>query len=96
MTILHVRNVPETLYERLRRRAETQRRSLSAEVITLLTRALDEEGQASEVTLAAIRSRRCFDPAAAGAPDSAKTLREDRGPMMPYASHSPGNSLCRW
>jgi hypothetical protein len=32
MSILHVRNVPETLYERLRRRAEAQRRSLSTGV----------------------------------------------------------------
>ena len=34
MTVLHVHDVPATLYERLRRRAETQRRSLSAEAIT--------------------------------------------------------------
>jgi plasmid stability protein len=79
MSVLHVRNVPETLYERLRRRAEEQRRSLSAEVIVLLTRALEEEEKSPEVTLAAIRSRRSFRPAEAGAPDSTTMLRQDRG-----------------
>jgi len=78
MSVLHVRNVPESLYERLRRRAEAQRRSLSAEVITLLTRALEEEGQSPEATLAAIRSRRFFHPDGVGAPDSTTMLREDR------------------
>ena len=78
MSVLHVRNVPESLYERLRRRAEAQRRSLSAEVITLLTRALEEEGQSPEATLAAIRSRRFFHPDSVGAPDSTTMLREDR------------------
>jgi plasmid stability protein len=66
------------LYERLRRRAKEQRRSLSSEVITLLTRALEEEEQSPEVTLAAIRSRRFFHPAGVGAPDSTTMLRRDR------------------
>jgi len=78
MSVLHVRNVPDTLCERLRRRAEEQRRSLSAEVITLLSRALEEEEQSPQVTLAAIRSRRSFHPAKAGAPDSTTMLRQDR------------------
>jgi plasmid stability protein len=78
MSVLHVRNVPDALYERLRRRAEAQRRSLSAEVITLLTRALDEEEQSPQATLAAIRSRRFFRPEELGAPDSTTVLRLDR------------------
>ena len=78
MSVLHVRNVPDALYERLRRRAEAQRRSLSAEVITLLTRALDEEEPSPQVTLAAIRDRRFYRPEAVGAPDSTALLREDR------------------
>ena len=78
MSVLHVRNVPDVLYERLRRRAEAQRRSLSAEVITLLTRALDEEELSPQVTLAAIRDRRFYRPEAVGAPDSTTLLREDR------------------
>ena len=78
MPILHVRNVPDELYAELQRRAETQRRSLSAEVITLLDWALDQVERATTTTLASIRSRRFYDPAAAGAPDSTALLREDR------------------
>jgi plasmid stability protein len=78
MPILHVRNVPDELYAELQRRAETQRRSLSAEVITLLDWALDQVERAPTTTLASIRSRRFYDPAAAGAPDSTALLREDR------------------
>jgi plasmid stability protein len=36
MAILHVRNVPDNLYERLKERAAAERRTLSAEVIALL------------------------------------------------------------
>ncbi len=78
MTILHVRNVPEELYARLRNRAESQRRSLSAEVITLLEWAVEEADHHAEVTLASIRQRRSFSPATVGAPDSTTLLRQDR------------------
>jgi plasmid stability protein len=78
MSVLLVRNVPDALYERLRRRAEAQRRSLSAEVITLLSQALDQEEQSPQATLASIRSRRFFYPESVGAPDSTTMLREDR------------------
>ena len=43
MAILHVRSVPEDLHERLQRLAQSRSRSLSAEVITLLYQALEEE-----------------------------------------------------
>ncbi len=79
MTILHVRNVPEELYARLQERAKTQRRSLSAEVITLLAWALEEAEHSPEATLAAIRERRAHVTYAEGAPDSVTLLREDRG-----------------
>jgi plasmid stability protein len=78
MPILHVRNVPERLYTRLQRRAEAQRRSLSAEVITLLEWAVEEAERTSAATLTSISHRRFFDPAAAGAPDSTTLLRQDR------------------
>jgi len=78
MPILHVRNVPDELYARLQHRADVQRRSLSAEVITLLDWAVAEMERASAPTLASIRRRRFFDPSAAGAPDSTTLLREDR------------------
>jgi plasmid stability protein len=79
MAILHVRNVPQELYERLQRRAEAQRRSLSAEVITLLTWAVEEAERLPEATLAGIRERRFFRPEEVGAPDSTAILRQDRG-----------------
>jgi plasmid stability protein len=79
MAILHVRNVPAELYERLQRRAEAQRRSLSAEVITLLTWAVEETERSPEATLAGIRERRFFRPEEVGAPDSTAILRQDRG-----------------
>ncbi|MGC9398265.1 MAG: FitA-like ribbon-helix-helix domain-containing protein [Anaerolineae bacterium] len=80
MPILHVRNVPEELHARLKERADAQRRSLSAEVITLLEWAVTEAERAStDTTLASIRERRFFTPDATGAPDSTTLLREDRG-----------------
>lgn len=78
MAILHVRNVPEELYARLKRRADSQRRSLSAEAIMLLEWAIEEAEHTSEATLTSIRRRRSFDPARAGAPDSTALLRQDR------------------
>ncbi len=79
MPVLHVRNVPDDLYTRLQRRAAAQRRSLSAEVITLLEWAVEGRERFSELSLASIRRRRFFEPAAVGAPDSTTLLREDRG-----------------
>ena len=78
MSILHVRNVPENLYLQLKKRADAQRRSLSAEVITLLAWAIEEAERRPVLTLDAIRRRRTFNPAEAGAPDSTTLLREDR------------------
>lgn len=79
MPVLHVRNIPDELYVRLQRRAQIQRRSLSAEVLILLEWALEETERASVVTLTSIRCRRSFDPTAVGAPDSTTLLRQDRG-----------------
>ncbi len=78
MATLHVRNVPTGLHERLSQRAHAQRRSLSAEVITLLTQALSDAERTPEQILAAIDERCRFTPAAVGAPDSTTLLREDR------------------
>ena len=79
MSILHVRNVPEELYERIRNQAQAQNRSISAEVITLLQRALAEPDRSQEQVLDSIRRRRIFRTAQAGAPDSTSLLRQDRG-----------------
>lgn len=78
MPTLHVRNVPDDLYARLRQRAATQNRSLSAEVISLLDTALEGSTAAQAAVLERIRRRRFFEPATAGAPESTYLLREDR------------------
>lgn len=78
MPTLHVRNVPEPLYERLRLRAHEQNRSLSAEVISILDRALQDDASSQETLLAEIRRRRSYSPAQAGAPDTTVMLREAR------------------
>jgi hypothetical protein len=78
MATLHVRNVPESLYEQLRRQAEAQNRSLSGELIVLLERALDDASRDQAAILADIRRRRTFDPTAQGAPDSTIVLRAMR------------------
>ncbi len=75
MATLHVRNVPDALYDRLRRQAEAENRSLSAELVILLEHALDPAHDPTAV-LARIRPRRTFDPAAVGAPDSTRVLRD--------------------
>lgn len=78
MPTLHIRSVPEDLYQRVQLLAQARSRSLSAQVVTLLYGAVEEEERRSQQgeILSAIRRRR-FTPAA-GAPDSTDLLREDR------------------
>jgi plasmid stability protein len=78
MATLHVRSVPEDLYERIQNLAQSRSRSLSAEVITLLYQALEEEESRKRQgkLLADIRRRRFALPI--GAPNSVELLREDR------------------
>ena len=45
MAILHVRNVPDALHERIKKCADAEKRSLSAEVLMLLQQALDQGRQ---------------------------------------------------
>ncbi len=78
MPTLHVRNVPDDLYDKIRKQAAAQNRSISAEVIVLLQRALLQSEREQDEVLAGIRRRRFFRPADAGAPDSLALLREDR------------------
>ena len=78
MPTLHVRNVPEALYERIREQARSHQRSISAEVIVLLNRALAETWRSQDEVLISIRRRRTFRSAAAGTPDSVTLLRQDR------------------
>jgi hypothetical protein len=78
MQTLHVRSVPDDLYNRLRSLAQSEQRSLSAQVIMLLDRALEDETKLQQQAqiLAEIRRRRFTPPP--GAPDSVEMLREDR------------------
>jgi plasmid stability protein len=78
MPTLHVRSVPEDLYRRLHALAQEQNRSLSAQVVTLLERALQdaELRQDQANALQSIRRRRFSPPAQLI--DSTALLREDR------------------
>lgn len=79
MATLHVRNVPDEIYQRLREKAEASNRSLSAEVVVLLRGALENRKPSQREVLDEIRRQRTFRPADVGAPDSTTLLREDRG-----------------
>ncbi len=79
MPILHVRNVPEDLYERIRRQAHEQNRSISAQVVFLLERAVLESAQVQGQVLQNIRRRRFYQPEGHHAPDSLSLLSQDRG-----------------
>jgi predicted transcriptional regulator len=78
MNTLHVRSVPDELYERLQQLAHARNRSLSAQVITMLAQAIeDEERRKKQVkTLTSIQRRRFKAPR--NAPSSLDLLREDR------------------
>lgn len=79
MSILHIRNVPGGLHRRIRKLAETERCSLSAEVVRLLKGAVtDREMRLNQATVLDEIRRTRFTPSDA-APDSLSLLREDRG-----------------
>ena len=78
MPTLHVRNVPDDLYEQIRQQSQLSDRSISAQVITLLRRAVVNEGDSQKELLEKIRRRRFYSPEAVKAPDSTTLLREDR------------------
>ena len=83
MAILHVRNVPPELYERLRLLAAEHHRSLSAEVIDILEQgaaARDRAALMEDVleSLAAIRKR--VGPVPRGY--AADLIRESRGDIV--------------
>lgn len=78
MPTLHVRSVPDDLYDRLQQLAQAQSRSMSAQVVTLLYRALEQEQvrQAQRRLLTTIRRRRFAPPR--NVPDVTTLLRQDR------------------
>ncbi|HEY5474332.1 MAG TPA: Arc family DNA-binding protein [Candidatus Limnocylindrales bacterium] len=84
MATLHVRNIPDDLYERLRLRAAARHRSLSAEIIDLLESALGPRDRGAKMTevLARLRaSREALPPVPEGY--AADLIREDRGEIEP-------------
>lgn len=81
MPTLYVENVPADLYEALRKRARSQRRSIAAEVLSLL--------ESSIPTVKELRARRKLykkleklratpSPSAGPFPSSEEMIREDR------------------
>ncbi len=80
MATLHVRGVPDRLYERLRRRARVESRSIGSETVVLLNGALEREASrdANRRLLQGIRRRREQRVLRTGIPDSVELLREDR------------------
>jgi len=78
MNILHVRNVPDDIYNRLKQLADANLRSLSAQVIEMLAQGINEEDlrlKQSEI-LASIHRRRFSTPE--NFPKSIDLLHEDR------------------
>ena len=78
MNTLHVRSVPDNLYNRLQQLAQSKNRSLSAQVLTLLEQALDieERRKKQAKVLSSIQRRRFTAPK--NAPASLELLKEDR------------------
>lgn len=78
MNTLHVRSVPDDLYNRLQQLANARNRSLSAQVITMLAQAIEEEERRKKQvkTLTSIKRRRFKAPK--NAPSTLHLLHEDR------------------
>ena len=78
MPTLHVRNVPKDVHERIQALAQSRNRSMSAQVINMLSSAVEEEElrESRSRILSAVRRRRFTY--AQDVPDSATLLREDR------------------
>ena len=83
MAILHVRNVPDELYIRLQQRAESERRSLSAEVVVLLQQAMAQPhaynpGDYADLFQEIARKRDDLASTHGRFPDSVPEIRADR------------------
>ncbi len=78
MNTLHVRSVPDDLYRRLQDLAKSRNRSLSAEVVEILSQAIeDEELRLKQTTILKSIRRRRFTPPEKS-PTSLDLLRKDR------------------
>ena len=72
---LYLRDVPESLYARLRRRARRNRRSMNAEAIEILGHALDADLDGDDLMT---RFRRLQYTVPEGMPTGADLIRMDR------------------
>ena len=80
MAILHVRNVPEEIYKRIQKLAQEENRSLSAEVIQLLSQGLEvrEARRGAAAIIERIRQRAEKVDLPGGWIDSVELIREER------------------
>jgi plasmid stability protein len=81
MATLYVENVPDDLYEALRKRARTQRRSIAAEVLSLLEQNIPTEKELKrrrEVTRKLEHLRFTSRVSGKSFPSSEEMIREDR------------------
>lgn len=72
MATLNIKNFPDALYGRLRERAEREHRSLSQEVVHLLSRVVEEPPGASILDLRGLGKERWEGV------DAAQHVREER------------------
>jgi plasmid stability protein len=79
MATLHVRQIPDRLYQQARKIASGQGRSLSAYIVTVLEQAVEGEELRRVRSKALSHIRRCRRPLPANAPDSVTMLRQIRG-----------------
>lgn len=65
MATLNIKNLPDSLYRKLRARARRERRSLAQEVIRILTSAIEERAPSSILALKGLGKEvwRGIDPA---------------------------------
>ena len=81
MATLYVENVPDDLYEALRKRARSQRRSIAKEVICLLELNIPTESvlRSRRKVLAKLEKLRvAHSPAPGSFPTAEEMIREDR------------------
>ena len=81
MPTLYVENIPDDLYRALRKRARENRKSIAAEVISLLERNIPtvKELQRRHEFYARMRDLRALPPESAGPfPAAEEMIREDR------------------
>ncbi len=78
MAILHVRDIPDDLYQELKERAGAEGRSITAETIVLLRQALMAPRRPQRDVLQEIFERPRFDTKEHRAPSAEEMIRADR------------------